>query len=203
MKSVKVEVTTPDGRDTTAAGVYLEENRGSGGWHRVDGKDAVTNKGPVTLTVRPNQRIIIDAYPTPEMVYDRDQGAAVNPNTQQTDEPRADRAEASKGPSEVEKQEKARLDKAAKDAGGQTPPPVGQAVPPTSREAAIPTSGPSGTPLRGGTIGQQTGSTPKPPPPRTTPTPPPNNPAFRTAAENERVGQAEKLKDAGITPVKK
>lgn len=151
MKIVEIRITNPAGKeDISPVGVYVEENRGgSAGWHRLSSRDVVTNSDATKVNVLANQRIMIDPFPTPEMVYDRDQGASINPRTQLNRENRADRAEAreeDRAQSEALKQEQQRLAAAAKLQGGDVPP-VGQATPPTSAQAAQPSSGPRGTPL--------------------------------------------------------
>ena len=83
MKKLEIRVTTRDEKDESPVSVLVEEKTAAGAWNRIDGKDLTTNdqKG-MTLEVRPGQRVVIEAFVTPEAVYDHTQGAAVNPTLQ-------------------------------------------------------------------------------------------------------------------------
>lgn len=152
MKKVEVKVSSDDSADASPVSVHVESKLAGGGWNRVDGRDLTTNAAKSeTFQLRPGQRVVVEAFPTPEMVYDRDQGAAINPNTQRNEAGKAD-SPTDKPDQNVQKrleQEQARLDKTAENMGSsareafrRTP------VPETSNEAAMtkPGTSPNATP---------------------------------------------------------
>src|SRR5436190_369770 len=74
VKKLEIRVTTRDEKDESPVSVLVEEKTAAGAWNRIDGKDLTTNdqKG-MTLEVRPGQRVVIEAFVTPEAVYDHTQ----------------------------------------------------------------------------------------------------------------------------------
>lgn len=104
-KTVEIKVTTPDGKDNSAVGVYLETKRGDT-WTRQDGKDIVANKDVEKVQIKAGQRLVIDPFVTPEMVYDRAQGAAIDPSKQKNPDGKADEPARN---TEANKQEQDRL----------------------------------------------------------------------------------------------
>lgn len=168
MKAVKLQIISDDKNDRKPASVFVETKRADS-WVRRDGKDIATGDAVSTFNVRPGERVIVEIEPLPDMVYDRDQGAAINPNLQRNDDGRADSPADNKGnaPSkQVVEQENARIAKAqglekvpnpASTGSGQMSPKPGSAPgtisgtnfkpnpePETSPNAAVPKSGPHG-----------------------------------------------------------
>lgn len=90
MKKVEVKVTSDQTGDQSPVSMLVEESRASGGWNRLDGRDGVTGGNAESFVLRPGQRLVIEPFVTPAMVYDREQGAAINPLTQKNDEGKAD-----------------------------------------------------------------------------------------------------------------
>lgn len=149
MKTIKITVTSNDKDDKTGVSYHVEQPGVSGGWNRVDGADGVTNMGETVLNVRPGQRVVIEAYPQPEAVYDRAQGAAVNPNSQKNKFGVADEATRDTRLTSAQDQEKSRLAAAAEQQGRPASRVSPNPDPETSNQAAESKSGPQGQPLTG------------------------------------------------------
>lgn len=162
MKTVKVRITSDDPKQKDGASVVVEQNRGSVGWVRMDSKDMVTNGEEMTFQVKPGQRVVIEAFPQPQMVYDREQGASINPALQKNDDGRADAPKDSGKATTAQQQEAARIKAQTGvkvDQSQLKPGSTGQAgavqgtnfkpnpQPETSPQAAVPKSGPGGTTL--------------------------------------------------------
>lgn len=120
MKKVDVKITSADPKDNSAVAVHIESRRGDM-WNRQESHDAVTNKDATSFQLRPGQRLVVEASPEVKPVYDREQGAAINPATQSNDSGKADAPKTGdQRPNAAQSQEQARLKKEA-EAQGKTP----------------------------------------------------------------------------------
>lgn len=82
MKTIKVTVTTDDGKDNSATNAIVEQDRGAG-YIRMSSQSLTTNKDKeIEFKLRQGQRLVIEAYQPQAVVYDRDQGAAYAPASQ-------------------------------------------------------------------------------------------------------------------------
>ena len=159
-RQVEVKISSTDRNDTQGVGVFLESKGPAGGLKRDEARSVTVNEGsPTTFTMRPGQRLVIEAKETDDdLVYDREQGAAVRRSNQRNDSGRADRP----GP-QAEGDEKTRLEQAdqrrqaeAKALGlDQRQERGAYAAPESSPEAARPKSGPQ-LQTGGQTVGQAT-----------------------------------------------
>lgn len=164
MKNVEVKISTADGKDATTNAIHIETKRGDA-WTREELRENATNSGTVEkVQLRPGQRLVIDPFPVPEMVYDRDQGAAIDPTKQKNEGLVADKAVDNKNvPTSAAKQEADRLNQAAnmggksKLAAANEPPP-----PPTKLGGIGGTNAPMKPPINPNPAPQNTNESMKP-----------------------------------------
>lgn len=79
MKTISVKVAGAE--DDASSTMVMHERRVGTAWHRVGGRDVVTNKDKdaIDFQLRPGDRLVVEAYPNaaPERaVFDRDQATA-------------------------------------------------------------------------------------------------------------------------------